>query len=65
VRSLITLVIELPHGTEYPHTGRLLTTAFSYETETGIGTGIAEFPNPERVLRPGLKVKVTSYEKQE
>ena len=65
VRGLITLVIELPDGTKYPHTGRLLTTAFSYDTETGYGTGIAEFPNPERVLRPGLKVKVTSYEKSD
>lgn len=65
VRGLITLVIELPDGTKYPYTGRLLTTAFSYDTKTGFGTGIAEFPNPERVLRPGLKVKVTSYEKSD
>ena len=65
VLDSLTLVLELPDGSKYPHQGKLLTTPYKYDSETGVGHSIAEFPNPDRVLRPGLQVKVTSYEKQE
>jgi RND family efflux transporter MFP subunit len=62
MRSL-TLVLELPEGGEFPHQGRLISTPFEFDPETGIGYSIAEFPNPELLLRPGMKVRVTSFEK--
>jgi RND family efflux transporter MFP subunit len=61
----ITLVLELPNGTRYSDTGRLLTSAFKFDPDTGLGTVIGEFPNPEHILRPGLKVKVSGYERRE
>ena len=57
----LVLVLELPEGGEYPHQGRLISTPFEFDPETGIGYGIAEFPNPDFLLRPGMKVRVTSY----
>ena len=59
----LTLVLELPEGGEFPHRGRLISTPFEFDPETGIGYSIAEFPNPEFLLRPGMKVRVKSYEK--
>lgn len=58
----LVLVLELPGGTEFPHRGRLVSTPVKFDPETGIGFSIAEFPNPEFLLRPGMKVRVTSYE---
>ncbi len=63
--SRITLVLELPNGTRYLHAGRLLTSAFKFDPDTGLGTVIGEFPNPEHILRPGLKVKVNGYERRD
>lgn len=64
VLGRITLVLELPDGTRYPHTGRVLTSAFKFDPKTGLGTGVGEFPNPDHILRPGLKVKVSGYERR-
>ena len=61
----IALVLELPNGTRYSHAGRLLTSAFKFNPDTGLGTVIGEFPNPEHILRPGLRVKVSGYERRE
>lgn len=61
----IALLLELPNGMRYSHTGRLLTSAFKFNPDTGLGTVIGEFPNPEHILRPGLKVKVSGYERGE
>ena len=65
VLGRITLVLELPNGTRYSNTGRLLTSAFKFDPETGLGTVIGEFPNPKHILRPGLKVSVNAYERRE
>jgi RND family efflux transporter MFP subunit len=65
VLGRITLELELPNGTRYSHTGRLLTSAFKFNPDTGLGTVIGEFPNPTHILRPGLKVKVNGYERRE
>ena len=62
VMNSLTLVLELPSGTEFPHRGKLISTPFEFDPETGIGYSIAEFPNPEYLLRPGMKVTITSYE---
>ncbi|MEP1425888.1 MAG: efflux RND transporter periplasmic adaptor subunit [Tateyamaria sp.] len=64
VLGSITLTLELPDGSDYPHLGKMLTTSFGYDSETGLGTGIAEFPNPDLVLRPGIKVGISSYDKK-
>jgi len=40
----------------------MLTTSFGYDAETGLGTGIAEFPNPDLILRPGVKVRIMSHD---
>ena len=63
VMESLTLTLELPGGADYPHTGRLISTPVEFDPETGIGYSVAEFPNPELLLRPGMKVSVTSYEK--
>jgi RND family efflux transporter MFP subunit len=63
VLKQLTLTLELPDGTTYPHQGRLLTAPYKFDPETGTGTVMAQFPNPNLLLRPGLKVKVTSYER--
>ena len=41
VLDSITLTLELPDGSDYPHEGKMLTTSFGYDSETGLGTGIA------------------------
>lgn len=50
----------LPNGEEYPHEGRAISIAFDVDHETGLTSFLLEFPNPQRVLRPGLKVRVTT-----
>ena len=65
VLGRITLALELPNGTRYSSAGRLLTSAFKFDPETGLGTVIGEFPNPKHILRPGLKVSVNAYERRE
>jgi RND family efflux transporter MFP subunit len=63
VLGRMTLVLQLPNGTRCSHNGRLLTSAFKFNPDTGLGTVIGEFPNPAHILRPGLKVKVSGYER--
>ncbi|RBW49595.1 hypothetical protein DS909_22140 [Phaeobacter gallaeciensis] len=57
--------LELPDGSDYSHMGKMLTTSFGYDSETGLGTGIAEFPNPDLILRPGIKVGISSYDENQ
>jgi RND family efflux transporter MFP subunit len=63
VKDSLVLVLELPGGNTFPHQGKLVSTPFEFDPETGIGYSIAEFPNPELLLRSGMKVRVTSYQK--
>lgn len=65
VMDSLVLVLELPGGTEFPHRGQLISTPFEFDPDTGLGYSIAEFPNPEFLLRPGMKVRVTSYETED
>jgi multidrug efflux pump subunit AcrA (membrane-fusion protein) len=50
----------LPSGDIYPHTGRLISADYELDRETQTLATWAEFPNPDFLLRPGLKVTVQS-----
>lgn len=55
---LVTLL--LPSGEAYPHAGRPLFESSQIDTQTGMLTTWAEFPNPDGILLPGLSVRVLS-----
>jgi membrane fusion protein, multidrug efflux system len=48
--------LTLEDGSEYPHTGRLEFTEVSVDATTGSVTLRAVFPNPDRLLLPGMFV---------
>lgn len=48
----VTLLLE--DGTEYPHPGKLLFSDISVDPTTGMISLRAEFPNPDRLLLPGM-----------
>lgn len=48
--------LKLPDGSSYRHPGKPVSAAFDLNPKTGMAAMLAVFPNPERVLRPGLKV---------
>ncbi|MEO1331269.1 MAG: efflux RND transporter periplasmic adaptor subunit [Pseudomonadota bacterium] len=54
------LTLELPSGDVYPQTGRPLFESVSADAETGALTTWGEFSNPDRVLTPGMTVRVQS-----
>jgi RND family efflux transporter MFP subunit len=57
------VVLTLPSGSTYEHEGRLISGGFNIDPQTGNQSVLAEFPNPKRILRPGLKVIGMGYEK--
>jgi RND family efflux transporter MFP subunit len=48
----------LPDGAEYAHTGKIVSDAFAFDETSQKIQSIAEFPNPDHLLRPGLHVSV-------
>lgn len=52
----VTLLLE--DGSEYPHKGKLLFSDLSVDPSTGNITLRSEFPNPERLLLPGMYVRI-------
>ncbi|MEM6668932.1 MAG: efflux RND transporter periplasmic adaptor subunit [Pseudomonadota bacterium] len=54
------LALVLPDGTPYPLSGRALFESVVVDPESGDLITFAEFPNPERLLAPGLSVTVVS-----
>ena len=54
-KARVTLVTE--DGRVYPHEGKLLFSDVAVDESTGAVTLRAEFPNPERMLLPGLYVR--------
>jgi RND family efflux transporter MFP subunit len=62
VAASVEVVLELPDGSTYPHLGKIISAGFDLDPETGFNSVLVEFPNPRRVLRPGLKVTATGYE---
>ena len=57
----IELTLKLPDGSEYPHKGRLISGGFQFGVNTQKLEVWAEFPNPDHLLRPGLKVELESH----
>jgi membrane fusion protein, multidrug efflux system len=56
----VTLSLELPSGRAYDHPGKPEYQGGQIEQSTGMLTVWAEFPNPDQILLPGLKVHVVS-----
>ena len=56
----ITLELVLPNGQAYPSTARPRFTDTTIDPETGDLTLWAHFDNPDRILRPGMRLKVLS-----
>jgi RND family efflux transporter MFP subunit len=57
------VVLTLPKGARYEHEGKLISGAFEINPEAGTQLVLVEFPNPDRILRPGLKVSGTGHVK--
>ena len=49
--------LKLENGKDYPHTGKLQCTDTSVDPTTGMVTLRAIFPNPDRLLLPGMYVR--------
>lgn len=50
----------LPDDTEYPHLGKIISGGYDFDEKTQKIWSVAEFPNPDHLLRPGLRVTVRS-----
>jgi RND family efflux transporter MFP subunit len=57
------VVITMPDGTDYQHEGRLISGGYEIDTENGTQLVLVEFANPDRILRPGLKVTGKGFER--
>jgi RND family efflux transporter MFP subunit len=58
--AALDLSLVLPDGSVYDHTGRYFSGGYRFDPETGTASVWAEFPNPDHLLRPGLRVTVRS-----
>lgn len=58
-KQKVPVTVVLEDGTTYPHTGSLQFTEVTVESGTGSVLLRAEFPNPDRVLLPGMFVRAT------
>jgi len=56
-----TLTLELPSARTYEHSGKAVYHGGQIDQSTDMMTVWAEFPNPDNVLVPGLKVRVISH----
>ncbi|MBL4598990.1 MAG: efflux RND transporter periplasmic adaptor subunit [Rhizobiaceae bacterium] len=56
----LVLQIILPGGEIYPHEGKLVSGGYKFDEDTQKLKVWAEFANPDRLLRPGLKVTIRS-----
>jgi len=52
------VVLLLEDGSEYPHPGKILFSEVSVDETTGMVSLRAQFPNPERLLLPGMFARV-------
>ena len=62
-REKVRLRLKFPDGSTYEHFGKFVTAKFRLDTETGMLPAIAEFPNPQLILIPGLKVSLDAIER--
>lgn len=65
IRKNVVVTLILPDGTEYPHPGKIISGGFAFNEATQKTSSLAEFPNPDRLLRPGLRVTIRSGIKPE
>ena len=56
----VTLSLILPNGEEFPHKGEITAGGYEFDRETQTISVSAAFPNPDLLLRPGLRVTVVS-----
>jgi membrane fusion protein, multidrug efflux system len=52
-KTPVPIDLVLADGTEFPHKGRVTIAERAIDQKTGTLTIVAEFPNPERLIRPG------------
>ncbi|MEO9573497.1 MAG: efflux RND transporter periplasmic adaptor subunit [Roseobacter sp.] len=57
------VVISLPNGAQYPHEGKLISGGYEINSENGTQLVLVEFANPDRILRPGLLVTGSGFER--
>src|SRR5262245_41959535 len=57
-KNPVPIELILADGTPHPHKGRVTIADRAVDQKTGTLTVVAEFPNPERVIRPGQFGKV-------
>ena len=58
VRRPVPIELLLADGTMHPHKGRVTIAERAVDQKTGTLTIVAEFPNPEKIIRPGQFGKV-------
>jgi membrane fusion protein (multidrug efflux system) len=58
VRRPVPIELILADGTAHPHKGKVTIAERAVSEKTGTLTIVAEFPNPERIIRPGQFGKV-------
>jgi len=56
--SSLPLTLMLPHGKDHPHGGKFIFIDRAVDSRTGTLRIRAEFPNPEKILRPGMFARV-------
>jgi len=56
--SSLQLTLILPHGKEHPHPGKFIFIDRAVDSRTGTLRVRAEFPNPDKLLRPGMFARV-------
>jgi membrane fusion protein (multidrug efflux system) len=54
VSNIFKVTLQLPDGSTYPHEGTVLFQDVSVDPSSGMVTLRAQFPNPDRVLLPGM-----------
>jgi RND family efflux transporter MFP subunit len=64
MKKRIVARLVLPDGTEYPYPGKIVSGAYAFNEKTPKIWSIAEFPNPDHLLRPGLSVTIRSMIRQ-
>jgi membrane fusion protein (multidrug efflux system) len=64
-KARVTLTLILPNGESYPYTGKLTGSGQKFDKTSQRILVSAVFPNPNRLLRPGLRVTVVSTLRQD
>ncbi|WP_420391745.1 efflux RND transporter periplasmic adaptor subunit [Acuticoccus sp.] len=58
--NALDLSLVLPDGSTYAHRGRYISGGYEFDEETQTAAVWAQFPNPDHLLRPGLRVTIRS-----